>query len=145
MAEHVGDTLDGRRTRDSGKRLAHHFAHNQFAQVLALQGESENLVFVNGADGQSFFKDRDLRDILFLHGFQRVENSLIRPRNHKFADFAGLPLGVDDFRGGDGHAGFDVATLAHPFVVVNLAQIAHAGIGKQRNDKIVRSKIFRQA
>jgi len=52
-----------------------------------------------------FLQDRDLRDILFLHGLQRVENSLIGARNHQFADFAGLPLGVDDFRGGDGHAG----------------------------------------
>src|SRR5271156_5449786 len=57
VAENVGDAFDGRVAGDLRHRLAHHFAHHQLAQILALQRHGENLILVNGADGHCFFKN----------------------------------------------------------------------------------------
>src|SRR5580704_6467414 len=54
-------------------------------------------------------------------------------------------LGVDDFGGGDANGGFDVAALAHPFVVVDLAEIAHAGVWKKSDDESFGAKVFGKA
>ena len=43
------------------------------------------------------------------------------------------------------HGGVDVAALAHPFVVVDLAEIAHAGVGQERDDESFRAEVFREA
>ena len=101
VAENVGDALDGRVAGNARKRLAHDFADDEFAQVLTLQRHSENLVFVDRADGQILFEDGNLRNVLLLHGFQRMKNGLIGARDDQLADFAGFVLGVDDFSGGD--------------------------------------------
>src|SRR5258708_3192742 len=74
-----------------------------------------------------------------------MKNCLIGPRDTQLAHFSGLVLGVDNFRGGDGHGGVNVAALAHPFVVVNLAEVTHTGVGKKRNNEIAGTEIFRQA
>src|ERR1700730_8424325 len=74
-----------------------------------------------------------------------MKNGLIRAGDHQLAHFAGLVLGVDDFSGGDLHGGIDVAALAHPFVVIEFAEIAHAGVGKQGDDEGLRSEVFGQA
>src|SRR5260370_9922653 len=112
--EELRDTLDGSGPRHLRQRLAHHFANDKLAKVLALQGKRENLILVNRADGNVFLEDGNLRNVLLLHGLQRVENSLIGPRDDEFAHFAGGVFGVDDFRPGDGGAPTHVAALVHP-------------------------------
>src|SRR5438876_11908280 len=57
-AEDLRDALDGRGPRDLWQRLAHHFANDELAEILALQGEVENLVLVNRADGEVLLEDR---------------------------------------------------------------------------------------
>src|SRR5258708_21201829 len=89
VAEDVGDALDGRGPRHLWQWLAHHFANDEFAKILALQGEIEYLVFVNRADRKVLLKYWNLRNVLLLHGLQGVENSLVRPRNNKLAHLAG--------------------------------------------------------
>ncbi len=54
-------------------------------------------------------------------------------------------FGVDDFRGSELYGGFRVAPLAHPFVVVNLAQVAHARVWQERDDEDSGPQIFRAA
>ena len=71
------------------QRLAHHFANDQLAQILALQRQIQDLVFVDRADGNVFLEDGNLRNVLLLHGFQRVKNGLVRTRDDQFANFAG--------------------------------------------------------
>src|SRR5229473_7547235 len=142
VAEDVGDALDRRGARHLRQGLAHHFAHDQFAQILALQRHGQDLVFVDGADGNVFLEDGNLRNVLVLHGFQRVEYSLIRARDDQFAHFAGLVLGVHHFAGGDFHGGFHVTALAHPLVVVNLAEIAHSGVRQERHDESFLAEVF---
>jgi hypothetical protein len=83
---------------------------------------------------------------LFLHGFQRVENSLIGARDDQFADLSGVMFFcADNFAGSDFYGGVYVAALAHPLVVVDLAEIAHAGVGKEGDDERFRVEIFRKA
>src|SRR5271157_3054177 len=142
VAQNIGDAFDGSRLGNQRQRLAHHFAHDEFAQVFALQRQGQNLVFIHGADEHIFLKNGDLRNILFLHGFQRVENGLVGPGNHQLADLAGSPFGGDDFRGSDRHARFGVAALAHPLVIEYLAEVAHAGIRQQRNDVVLWAQIL---
>ena len=60
MTENLRDTLDGSGPRDLRQRIAHHFANDELAQILALLGEVENLIFVNRADGKIFLEDRNL-------------------------------------------------------------------------------------
>src|SRR5579885_2404435 len=134
--------LDGSGAGNAGKRLAHDFADDELAKVFPLQRESENLIFVNCADGKIFLEDGNLRDVLLLHGFEGVKNGLVRASDDQLANFAGLMLGVNDFGGGDGNGGIHVAALAHPLVIINLAEIAHAGIGEERDDEIVRAEIL---
>src|SRR6266446_1942332 len=142
VAKDVGDALDGSGARHLRQRLAHHFADDELAEIFALQRHGQNLVFVNRADGNVFLEDGNLRNVLVLHGFQRVEYSLIRARDDQFAHFAGLVLGVDHFAGGDFHGGFHVTALAHPLVVVNLAEIAHSGVRQEGHDESFLAEAF---
>src|SRR6266446_930406 len=142
VAKDVGDALDGSGARHLRQRLAHHFADDELAEIFALQRHGQNLVFVNRADGNVFLEDGNLRNVLVLHGFQRVEYSLIRARDDQFAHFAGLVLGVDHFAGGDFHGGFHVTALAHPLVVVNLAEIAHSGVRQEGHDESFLAEVF---
>src|SRR5260370_29134472 len=63
VAEDVSDALDGSGARYFRQRLAHHFADDEFTEILALQRHGQNLVFINGADGNVFLEDRDLRNV----------------------------------------------------------------------------------
>src|SRR6202158_2792249 len=145
VAEDVGDALDGRGLRHLRQRFAHHFANDEFAKVLALQGEGKYLVFVNRADRKILLKYWDLRNVLLLHGLQCVKNSLVRARNDELADVAGGVFGVDDFRRGDGGSRVNVAALVHPQVVINLAEVARAGVRQQRDHDVMRSEILGQS
>src|SRR5437879_11248909 len=69
VAEDVRDALDGRSPRHLRERLAHYFANDKLAKILALQREIQDLVFVNRADGDDLFEDGILRDVLLLHRF----------------------------------------------------------------------------
>src|SRR6202030_3396766 len=60
VAEDVGDALDGRGLRHLRQRLAHHFADDELAKILALQREVKYLVFVDRADRNIFLKYRNL-------------------------------------------------------------------------------------
>src|ERR1700730_3333722 len=145
VTQNVCHALDGRGPGYLRQRLAHHFADDQFAQVFPLQRQMQNLVFVDGSHREIFLEHRDLRDVLLLHGLQRVKDGLIGPRNHQLAYFAGSMFGVDHFLGGDLHGGIDVASLAPPFVVVDLAAIAHARVRKKRDDESLRAEVLGQA
>ncbi len=94
MAEDLGDALDRRIPGHLRERLAHHFANDKLAKILALQREVQDLVFVNRADGNVFLEDRNLRNVLLLHGFQSMKNGLVRARDNQFANFAGRVFGV---------------------------------------------------
>src|SRR6202171_4232871 len=145
VAEDVGDALDGRGLRHLRQRFAHHFANDEFAKVLALQGEGKYLVFVNRADRKILLKYWDLRNVLLLHGLQCVKNSLVWPRGDKLTHLAGGVFGVDDFRRGDGGSRVNVAALMHPQVVINLAEVARAGVRQQRDHEIMRPQILGHA
>src|SRR6267143_790737 len=144
VAQDVRDALDRRGPRNLRQGRAHHFTDDELAKILALQREIQNLVFIDRANGDVFFENGNLRDVLLLHGFQGVENSLIGARDDQLAHLSNGVFGVDDFRYGDGRRGIHVAALAHPFFVVNLAEVAHAGIRQQGDDEIVRSQVFRK-
>src|SRR5204863_714308 len=88
MAEDLRDALDRRGPRDLRQGIAHDFANNELAKILALQGQVENLVFVDRADGKVFLKNRNLRNVLLLHGLKRVKTRLVGPRDDKLAHFA---------------------------------------------------------
>src|SRR6266852_4158272 len=60
MAEDVRDALDGRGPRHLRQRLAHHFANDELAKILALQGKVEYLIFVDHADRKILLKHRYL-------------------------------------------------------------------------------------
>ena len=70
-----------------GSGGAHHFADDELAQIFALQREIQDLIFEDRADGFSFFEDGKLRNILLLHGLQRVENGLIGARRRSSRGF----------------------------------------------------------
>jgi len=72
-----------------GKGFAHHFANDELAKILALQGEVSIWSFVNRADRKILLKYWDLRNVLLLHGLQCVKNSLVWPRGDKLAHLAG--------------------------------------------------------
>src|SRR5260370_26234193 len=57
VAEDVSDALDGSGARYFRQRLAHHFADDEFTEILAFQRHGPNLVFINGADGNVFLED----------------------------------------------------------------------------------------
>src|SRR5260370_7525711 len=118
MTEDVGDALDGRGLRNLRQRLAHHFADDELAKVLALQGEGENLVFVDCADRKILLEHWNLRNVLLLHGLQSVENSLVGPRDDELADLAGGLFGVDAFRPGDGGSPTDIPPPVLPTLVI---------------------------
>src|SRR6266481_3640619 len=145
MTEDVRDALDGCGPGHLRQRLAHHLANDELTKILALQREVEYLVLVDRADGNTFLKYRNLRNVLFLHGLQGVENSLVGPRDDEFAHLAGGVLGADDFRGGDGGSRVNVAALVHPQVIINLAEIACAGVRQQGDHEIIRSQILGEA
>src|SRR5579862_274868 len=136
VAEDAGDAFDGGGFGDFGKRSAHDFADDQLAQIFALQREGQDLVFIDRADGRTVLEDGNLRNVLLLHGFERVKNGLIGTRDDELAHFPSLMFGVHDFRGGDGDGGVHIAALAHPFIVIHFAEIAHAGIRQKRYDEI---------
>ena len=71
-------------------------------------------------------------------------DGLIRPRDDQFANFAGIVLGFDDFAGGDFHGGVAIIAFAHPLVVVNLAEVAHARVWQERDDERFGAEIFRK-
>ncbi len=144
MAQNVRYALDRRGLCHLRQRIAHHFAHHELTQILPLQREVQDLIFIDRADRQTLFKHGNLRNILFLHGFQCVKNSLIGTRHHQFAHFAARVLCFHHFRRGDVHHRIDVAALAHPFIVIHFAEIPHARVRQQRDNKIVRPKVFRQ-
>ena len=100
-----------------GSGGAHDFADDELAEIFSLQGEIQDLIFEDGADGFSFFEDGKLRNILLLHGLQGVEDGLIGAGDDDFARFAGLALDADHVGGGEGDFGVHVAVLAHPAVV----------------------------
>src|SRR6266851_4850253 len=102
VAKDMRDALDGRGLRHLRERLAHHFANDELAKILALQREIQDLVLVDCADGNVFLEDGNLRNVLLLHGLQGVKDGLVRTRNDQLANFATGMLGVDDFRCGDG-------------------------------------------
>src|SRR6266567_302707 len=81
VAEYLRDALDGRGLRHLRERIAHHFANDEFAKILALQRKIEDLVFVNRADGNVFLENGNLRDVLLLHGLQGMKDGLVRTRN----------------------------------------------------------------
>src|SRR5580704_9527706 len=145
VAQNVRDTLDRGAARDLRQRFAHHFAHHQLAEIFALQREVQDLIFVNRADRKIFLEDRNLRDVLLLHGLQRVEDGLVGTRDDQFADFPGVMFRADHFASGNLHGGVNVSALAHPLVVIDLAEIAHAGVGQECDDKRFGSQIFREA
>src|SRR5256885_1888510 len=60
-----------------------------------------------------------------------MENGLVWPHDDKFADFAGAMLHGDHISGAERNFGIEIAALAHPGVAIHLAEIAHAGIGKE--------------
>src|SRR5580658_10414781 len=74
-----------------------------------------------------------------------MKNRLVRTSDDQLADFAGFVLGVDDFRGGNAKSGFHIAAFAHPFVVVNLTEIAHAGVRQERDDERFGTEVFGDA
>ena len=47
VTQNVRDALDRSGSRNLWKRLAHHFAHYQLAQILALQRQIQNLILIN--------------------------------------------------------------------------------------------------
>src|SRR6266571_2650175 len=145
VTEDVSDALDGRGPGHLWQRFAHHFANDELTKILALQREVEYMVFVDRADRNIFLKHRYLRNVLLLHGLQGVENSLVRPRDDEFAHLAGGVFGVDDFRSGDGGSRVNVAALVHPQVVINLAEVACAGVRQQGDHEIMRSQILGEA
>ena len=57
MAEDVGDAFDGGGRGNLRQGGAHHFADDELAEIFSLQGEIQDLVFEDGADGFSFFED----------------------------------------------------------------------------------------
>src|SRR6267154_1601403 len=142
VAEDIGHTLNGSGAWHLRQRLAHHFAYHKLAQIFALQRHGQDLIFVNGADGNIFLEDRDLRNVLVLHSFQGVENGLIRASDHQFTDFAALVFGVHHFAGGDFYGGFHVAALAHPFVVIDLAEITHSSVGQKGDNESFGAEIL---
>src|SRR6266705_1609063 len=145
VTEDVSDALDGRGPGHLWQRFAHHFANDELTKILALQREVEYLVFVDRADRNIFLKYRNLRNVLLLHGLQGVENSLVGPRDDEFAHLAGGVFGVDNFRSGDGGSRVNVAALVHPQVIINLAEVARAGVRQQRDHEIIRSQILGEA
>src|SRR6266852_4408257 len=145
MAENLGDALDGRGPRHLWHGFVHHFANDELPKILALQSEVEYLIFVDRTDRKIFFKYGNLRNVLLLHVLQGVENRLIGPRDDELARLAGGVFGVDDFRRGESGSRVHVAALVHPQVVINLAEIARAGVRQQRDHKVIRSQILGQA
>src|SRR5262249_23637127 len=61
------------------------------------------------------------------------------------ARFSILLFHADHIGGGNGHFRVHVAVLAHPAVVVNLAEVAIAGIGQESDDEVALLAIFGQA
>ena len=59
--------------------------------------------------------------------------------------FAGLRFDADDVGGTERDFGFDVAVLAHPAVIVDFAQIAHAGVGEKGDDEGIFFQFAREA
>ena len=53
-------------------------------------------------------------------------------------------LGLHHFGCRDLHRRIHVSALAHPFVVVRFAQVAHPRVGQQRHQKIAGPQVFRQ-
>src|SRR5258708_2213867 len=139
------DALDRSGFGNFWQRRAHRFADDQLLQFLALPGEGQDLVFVGGADRKIFLEHRNLRNVLLLHGFERVKNGLVWAHDNQFANFAGFALGVDHIGRGDGHWGVDVAAFAIPFFVVALAEVAHASVRQESNDVGFFVERFREA
>lgn len=136
VGKELSDAFDGRVGGNAGESVGHDFANDEFAEVFALQREIQDLIFVDGADGIFLFKDGKLRDVLLLHGVEGVEDGLIGAGDDEFAMLAVLHFDADDVGGAEGDFGFNVAVLAHPAVVVNFGEIAHAGVGKESDDAI---------
>src|SRR5882757_4974494 len=74
-----------------------------------------------------------------------MKNGLVGARNDKFTNFAGRAFGVDDFACGDGGSRVHVAAFVHPQIVINFAEVARAGVRKQRDHKISWPEIFGKA
>lgn len=132
----MSDAFDGRVGGNAGEGVGHDFANDEFAEVFALQGEIQDLILVDGADGIFLFKDGKLRDVLLLHGVEGVEDGLIGAGDDEFAMLAVLHFDANDIGGAERDFGFNVAVLAHPGVVVNFGEIAHAGVGEEGDDAI---------
>src|SRR5579875_180548 len=130
------EALDRRVGGHLRNRSAHDFANDQLAEILALQGEIQNLVLENGAHGLAILEDGKLGNVLLLHGLQGLIDGAVGTDENRLARFAVLPLDADYIGGGEGDFRFGVAVLAHPGVVINFAEIAAAGIRQQRDDQI---------
>ncbi len=145
MAEEMGDALDGRIAGDARKCFGHDFADDEFAQIFPLQREIQNLVLVNRADGIVVLENRQLRNVLLLHDVQRVKNGLIGASDDELAMLAVLQFDANDVGGAKRDFGFDVAVLAHPAVVVNFAEIPHAGVGEEGDNDVALGAFAREA
>src|SRR2546425_4748231 len=145
VAQKVGDALHGSFPRHLRQRLAHDLADHHLAQVFALQREVQNLVFVDGTDGSAILEDRELGNVLFLHGAQGVEDGLVRPRNNQLAHLACLVLYTHHIPSGQRHFGLHISALAHPLVAVHLAEVAHAGVGQERYHHVGGFALLRHA
>lgn len=145
MAEEMGDAFDGSVAGDAGKGFGHDFADDELAKVFALQREIQNLVLVDCADGSVVLENRQLGNVLLLHDVQGVENGLIRAGDDEFAMLAVLQFNADDVGGAERNFRFDVAVLAHPAVVVDFAEVAHARVGEKRDNHVAFFAFAREA
>src|SRR5260370_1241463 len=65
-----------------------------------------------------------------------MKNGLMRARNNQFTNFAARAFGVDYFPCGDCGSRVHVAALVHQQFVITFAEVACAGVRKQRDHKI---------
>src|SRR6202158_3559613 len=71
-----------------------------------------------------------------------MEDGLIRACDHQFTDFAGFVLGVYHVSCGQRHFSVYISALAHPSVVINLAQITHSGVRQKGYEEIMRTQFL---
>src|SRR6266851_2357334 len=74
-----------------------------------------------------------------------MKNGLMRTGDNQFTNFAARAFGVDYFPCGDGGSCVHVAAFVHPQIVINFAEVACAGVRKQRDHKISWAEILGKA
>ncbi len=133
--DELGDLVDRGVAGHDGKRLAHHFPHQHLAEVASLQGELEDIIFIDGPYRGAVFEHGELGDVLGLHRVQGMVNGLIGEHVQQVAGAAADRLEAHQIVGGKGNLGFEVTVVAHPLVVVNLAQVAHSRVRQESHHK----------